>query len=77
VKLWEWAKELHLQSEKLRDKLLLSKDKYKNMVWHNVGESGRIEILENLWDWVNDLQLKPEELRTVVLLSRDKYRNSA
>jgi hypothetical protein len=48
----------------------LSKNNYKETVWHNAADSGQGEILEKLWSWAKELQLNPEKLRNEVLLSR-------
>jgi len=50
-KLWEWAKELQLQPEELRNELLLSKDKLNNTAWHMAAEEGNFKVLESLWEW--------------------------
>jgi len=47
-KLWEWAKELHLNPEELRNEVWLSKDEYDQTAWHRAASEGHIEILEKL-----------------------------
>jgi len=61
-KLWNWAKELQLKPEELRNELLLLKDKSKETAWQKAAENGHVKILEKLWDWAKELQLKPEEI---------------
>jgi len=56
------AKNLQLEPEELRNKVLLSKDKHNETAWHKTAEGGHVEILKELWDWAKKLQLKPEEL---------------
>ena len=50
-KLWDWAKELQLKPEELRNELLLSKDESKETAWHEAARRDKNEILEKLWDW--------------------------
>jgi len=60
-KLWDWAKELQLKQEELRNEVLLSKDKCGQTAWHMAAGGGHVAILEKLWDWAKELQLKPDE----------------
>jgi hypothetical protein len=69
-KMWEWAKELQLKPEEIRNEVLLSKDNYNRMPWHIAAIEDNIEVLEEMWDWDKELQLKPEEISNVVLLSK-------
>jgi hypothetical protein len=39
-KLWDWAKELKLKPEELRNELLLSKDVFKGTAWPKAAVSG-------------------------------------
>jgi hypothetical protein len=71
-KLWNWAKELQLKPEEIRNKVLLSKNMYGNTAWHTAAGRGQVEILEKLWNWAKELQLKPEEIRNEVLLSKNE-----
>jgi ankyrin repeat protein len=61
-KLWEWAKEMQLKPEELRNELLLSKDNLNDTAWHMAEKRGKFKVLEKLWEWAKELQLKPEEL---------------
>ena len=47
-KLWDWAKELQLKPEELRNEVWLSKDKYGQTAWRMAAESGKIQVLEKL-----------------------------
>jgi len=49
-KLWDWAKELQLKPEELRNELLLSKDEFNKTAWQKAAGRGEVEILEKLWD---------------------------
>jgi len=62
-KLRDWAKELQLKPEVLRNKVLLSKEYYKGTAWHKATKRGHVELLKELCIWAKELQLKPEELR--------------
>jgi hypothetical protein len=64
-KLWDWAKELHIKPEELRNEVFLSKDIYKQATLRKAERSGNVEILEKLRDWAKELQVKPEELRNM------------
>jgi hypothetical protein len=67
-KLWEWAKELQLKQEELRNEVVLSILYLKNTPWDMAAREGKGKVLEKLWEWAKELQLKPEELRNEVLL---------
>jgi len=56
-KLWDWAKELQLKPEDLRDDVCLLKDRYGLTAWHMAAGKGKVEVLEKLWDLANELQL--------------------
>ena len=43
---WDWAKELQLKPEELRNKVLLSKDESKETAWFKAAEGGHVEILK-------------------------------
>jgi ankyrin repeat protein len=75
--MWDYANELQVKPEELRNESLLSKDKSGKTICLKATKSGTVKLLEKLWDWANELQLNPEELRTEVVLSRDKYGNTA
>ena len=49
-KLWNWAKELQLKPEEIRNDLLLSKIKNGNTAWHEEAQRGQVEVLEELWN---------------------------
>jgi len=74
-KLWDWAKELQLKPDELRNEVLLSKDKYGQMAWHMAEAGGHVEVLEKTWDWVEELKLAPNELKKM-FLSVDKDGNN-
>ena len=50
-KLWDWAKELQLKPEELRNELWLSKDNSGKTARHNAARVGHVEVLERLCDW--------------------------
>ena len=50
-KLWDWAKNLQLKPEELRNQLWLSKDNSGKMARHNAARVGHVEVLERLCDW--------------------------
>ena len=52
--LWDWAKELQLEPEELKNDVLLSKDESKETAWHKAAESGQVEVLEELCDWARN-----------------------
>jgi hypothetical protein len=68
-KLWDFAKELQIKTDELRNELLLSKDKFNQTDWQMAPGKSQFEILEKPWDFAKDLQLKPDELKNEVLLS--------
>jgi ankyrin repeat protein len=61
-KLWDWAKDLQLTPEELKNQLWLSKDSSGMTAWHNAARVGHIELVQKLWKFAKELQLKPEEL---------------
>jgi hypothetical protein len=65
--LCDWAKELQLKPQELRNELLLSKDRFQETAWNEAAEKGHVQILEKLWNWAKELQLKPEELRNELM----------
>jgi ankyrin repeat protein len=67
-KLWDFAKELQLKPEELRNEVLLSKDEYNQTAWHMAAECGQVVILEKLWNFAKELQLKQDELKNEVFL---------
>jgi hypothetical protein len=56
--MWDWAKELQLKPEELRNELLLSENLFKQTAWQKAARRGHVEVLEKLWDWAKKLQLK-------------------
>jgi hypothetical protein len=60
-KWWDWAKELRLKQEELRNVLCLSKYKSSQTAWSMAAGEGDVELLEKLWDQAKKSQLKPEE----------------
>jgi hypothetical protein len=59
-KLWDFAKELQLKPDELRNEVLLLKDVFNQTAWHMAAEWVQVVILEKLWDFAKELQLKPE-----------------
>jgi len=55
-KLWEWARELQLKPEELKNQFWLSKDSSGRTTWHMAAGNGHIEVLEKLWDLAIELQ---------------------
>jgi hypothetical protein len=72
-KLWDWAKNLQIKPEELRNRLWLSKDNYGETAWQSTARLGPVEVLENLCDWSKELQLKPEELMNHLRLLNAQY----
>jgi hypothetical protein len=60
-KRWDWAKELHLKPEELRNVLCLSKYKSDQTAWNMAAGEGDVEVLEKPWDRAKKPQLKPEK----------------
>jgi ankyrin repeat protein len=50
-KLWDWAKQLQLKAEELRNEVFLAEDESKETAWHKAARSGQFETLEKLFDW--------------------------
>jgi hypothetical protein len=44
-----WAEEVQLCLNELKTKLLVAKDKYGYIAWHQVSGFGSLEALEELW----------------------------
>jgi len=61
-KLWVWAEERQLNSNELKKKLLLDKEKNGNNVWHHAAYFGKLEALETLWILAKEVELNPDEL---------------
>jgi len=64
--LWDFAKELQLKAEELRNQLWLSKEKSGKTARHIAAGESHVEVLKRLWDWAKILQLKPVDLRNHV-----------
>ena len=56
-KLWVWAKEAQMNTNQLKNNLLLSKDWYGYTAWHRAAERGSLETLELLLGWAKDVQI--------------------
>ena len=61
-KMCSWAEEAQPNSNELKNKLLLAKDKYGYTVWHGAAASGNLEVLKMLWSWAKETELYPEKL---------------
>ena len=61
-KLWDWAKEVQLTPEELRNEILLSRDYFGHTVWHMAAENRDIDVLSILGEWAKELHLKQGEL---------------
>ena len=48
-KLLNWAKNLQLTREELKNQLWMSKDNSGKTAWHNAATVGHVELLEKLW----------------------------
>ena len=44
----DWAKELQLKPEELRNEVLLSKYESKETAWHKAANRGHVEVLKKL-----------------------------
>ena len=66
--LWFWAEQVQQNTNKLKKKLFLAKDKYGNTAWHPVASFGRLETLMILYNSVTDAELNLEELLLAQLL---------
>jgi ankyrin repeat protein len=53
-KLWDWAQELQLQPEDVKNDVLLSKDEFHETPWQNAAEMGQVEVLKELWNGVKN-----------------------
>ena len=69
---WISLKTPQLKPLKLRNALLLSKDKSDETAWNKAEECGHLENFQKLFVWPKKLQLKPEDFRNELLLSRDR-----
>jgi len=61
-KLWVWATEEKLNPNKIKNKLLLAKDKDGYTAWHRAADKGSLHALEILRNWAKEAELNPEEL---------------
>jgi hypothetical protein len=61
-KLKDFAKEVQLNDDKLKNQLLLAKDKFGNTVWHRAAEGGSLDTLEALWDWAKEAEINQYEM---------------
>jgi ankyrin repeat protein len=50
-KMWEWAKDMQLNPDEIRNEVLLSKYYLNHTPWHTAAEGGKVEALGKLWDW--------------------------
>jgi hypothetical protein len=71
-KLWDWAGELQLKPEDLRNEVWLSKNRWGQTAWHIAARKGNLELSRKLWDWAKEVQIKPEDLRNQVWMSNDR-----
>jgi hypothetical protein len=46
----DWAKELQLKQEELRDEVMLTKDEPNEMAWHKAAGKDQVETFEKLCD---------------------------
>jgi hypothetical protein len=51
------AEEVQLCLNELKNKLLVVKDKYGYITWHQVARIGSFEALEELWSWAKEAEL--------------------
>ena len=51
-KLWDWAKELQLKPEELRDGVCLLNYRCGQSAWHMAARRSYEELLEKMWDFV-------------------------
>ena len=70
-RLWDWAKELQLNPEEVKNDVYLLKVKDGKTAWHMAAESCKVGLLQKLWDWAKEIQLNPDELRSVECWSED------
>jgi len=68
VKLWGWAKEEKLNSERLNDILFLVPGHRREFsTWGNALKCGRVDLIQKLWVWAKELQLSRDELKNILL----------
>ncbi len=60
--MWVWAEETQLNSNELKNKLLLTKDSDGQTAWHRAADQGSLEALELLWSLAKEAKLNTEEL---------------
>ena len=72
-KMWVWVEEMQMHSDELKKKLLLVRDQYGCIAWHQAAETGSLEALEILWIWAKKVRLSTDEL----LLAQSRYGESA
>jgi ankyrin repeat protein len=66
-KLCDWARDLQIKPEELRNGLFLSYEMYGKTAWNIAAQSGHIEVIGQLWDWAKEL----EELRNGVFFNEN------
>jgi hypothetical protein len=55
--LCKWEVYVPLVTKGLKNKLLVTKDKYRYNVWHRAVTFGSLETLETLWRWEKEADL--------------------
>ena len=61
-RMWVWAKEKQICPNELKNKLLLSIDKFGRTAWHDAADQGRLKASELLMSWGEELELNTDDL---------------
>jgi hypothetical protein len=62
MRMWVSAEEGYLNSNEIKSKLFLSRDKYGFMACHSAALGGSLESLELLWSWAMKMELNAGDL---------------
>ena len=68
----DWAKDLQLNPEEIKNYVYLLKDRDGKTAWLMGALLGKVEVLGRLWDLAKELQLNSEEIKKDVYLLKDK-----
>jgi predicted transcriptional regulator len=69
-KILEWAKEAQVNTNELKNKLILTKSGAGISAWHLAAEKSSANALGKLWGWAKEAQLNSGELQNKLLFGQ-------
>ena len=71
-KLFDWAKEVQLNRDELKNKVLLDQEKEGRSTWFLAAYSGKVRLLQELWDLARR-KGNTKEISSKLLLARSEF----